>query len=75
MSNITHMNTQHNIINIRRSLGLTQAEVAAELNVSPACISNWEAGYRRLLPEKAKKYIKLAEKYKLKYTLNDIYGV
>ncbi len=40
---------------IRKKLGITQKELAAELGVTPNAISNWENGVRNPSLEKVKR--------------------
>ena len=35
-----------NLVNARKSRGLTQKQLASILEVEPICICNWELGYR-----------------------------
>ena len=44
-----------NIINVRKKLGLTQADLAQHMNVAPATIQRWETQKRKINVEKLKK--------------------
>ncbi len=58
---------------IRISLGLTQAELAKEINSSQAAISEYEGGVKIPSLKVAQKLIKLARAKKIKVTLMDIF--
>ncbi|HGG6232246.1 TPA: helix-turn-helix domain-containing protein, partial [Salmonella enterica subsp. enterica serovar Enteritidis] len=58
---------------IRKSLGLSQADLAAELCVSQGLISNYERQINNVSPEVANKLISVALERGLTINFNDIY--
>ena len=53
-----------NLIQARKNRGLTQKQLASILEVEPACICNWELGYRtpvRKYRQKLTKFFNIPE--------------
>lgn len=50
VSSASDIMTRHQIRRARRAAGLTQAELAQKLNVTPVTVSRWENGVSRPLP-------------------------
>ncbi|ECI8027194.1 XRE family transcriptional regulator [Salmonella enterica subsp. enterica serovar Ramatgan] len=67
------MKIYNKIKKIRKSLGLSQADLAAELCVSQGLISNYERQINNVSPEVANKLISVALERGLTINFNDIY--
>lgn len=59
---------------IRSLTGLSQAKFAKKyFKKTASCIQHMEDGYKQVLPWAAKIYVKVAKKYGLNITLDDLY--
>lgn len=67
------MKIYNKIKKIRKSLGLSQADLAAELCVSQGLISNYERQINNVSPEVANKLISVALERGITINFNDIY--
>lgn len=67
------MKIYNKIKKIRKSLGLSQADLAAELCVSQGLISNYERQINNISPEVANKLISVALERGITINFNDIY--
>ncbi|MNY22670.1 helix-turn-helix protein [compost metagenome] len=62
------------IKSIRLKLGLTQAELAAALDVSQSLVSQYERGNPEMPPATARRLIQFAQTKGKRFTFNDIYA-
>lgn len=64
----------NNINGIRRQLGLSQAELSAEIGVTRGNISHYERQAQEVPPEVARKVIAVAAERGFTVSFDDIYG-
>ena len=62
------------IRHIRKQLGLTQAELAAEIGSEQSSICTYELGKFTLKPELARRVVALARERGFECTLDDVYS-
>lgn len=58
---------------LRKEIGLTQAELAEKLNISQSAVTHWETGKRFPSPPNARAFVNLMCGYGQRITLDDIY--
>jgi putative transcriptional regulator len=65
------MHVAENIRKLRRGMGYSQPELAREMNVQPGTICNWETGRRSPRMFYVRKLVELANKFKIKFNIED----
>ena len=64
----------NNIIDIRKLIGISQAELGAAIGVSQGNVSHYEQGRQEVPPDVARRLISAAKERGLVLTFNDVYS-
>ena len=66
--------SMNNIIDIRKLIGISQAELGAAIGVSQGNVSHYEQGRQEVPPDVARRLISAAKERGLVLTFNDVYS-